>query len=201
MSRYRSRSAVGLGAASLALLICAGCFFSGPRTIVPPSINGAAAGKAALEEYDTNHDGKISGDELAKCPSLSALASQHRGEVTAEAIQDQVKQWQVTKVGRNSFRCVFLHNGKPLEGATVTFEPEKFLGPSFPSGTAKTEAGGNCAPTVAVKGDEPPGMPYGYYKIKVTGENIPAKYNTETILGTSIAGATIGSGTKYNLVY
>ena len=81
--------------------------------------------------------------------------------------------------------------------------PEKFMGASYPSGTGVSEAGGAVSPTVPVKGDAPTGMPYGWYRIEVTkeGETIPAKYNTETTLGACIAGATLGNGLKYNLLY
>jgi hypothetical protein len=202
MSRYRPRATVGLAVASLALLICAGCLFGGPKTIYPPSINAAAAGKAAIEEYDANKDGKISGDELAKCPSLKSLAGK-QGEVTAEKITATIKRWQDSKVGRVTYRCVVLHGGKPLVGATVKLVPEKFLGDKVPSASGTSEVGGAVAPSVPVKAGDPPGMPLGFYHIEVTkdGESIPAKYNTETILGTDVSGSTVGAGTKYNLVY
>ncbi len=203
MSRYRSRAIVGLGAASSALLICAGCFFGGPRPIKPPSINAAAAGKAAIDEFDTNHDGKISGDELAKCRSLDALAARNHGEVTADQITQLIHGWQVQKVGRCPFRCIVHHNGKPLVGATVKLVPEKFLGSNYPSGSGTSQGGGSVAPSVPVRAGEPEGMPYGFYRIEITkeGESIPAKYNTDTIFGTMIAGPTVGGGSVYNMKY
>ena len=38
------------------------------RREMPPAIGPAAAGKAAIDEYDANHDSVISGDELKACP-------------------------------------------------------------------------------------------------------------------------------------
>jgi hypothetical protein len=203
MSRYRSRATVGFGVASLVLLICAGCWLRGPRAIIAPTLNETAVAKAAMDEYDADKNGKISGDELAKCPGLAELARQHHNEVTADDIINQIKQWKITKVGRVSYRCVIKHNGQPLADATVKLVPDKFMPAGYPGGEGKTDAAGAVAASVPVKGDDPPGMPYGYFRIEVTkdGENIPAQYNTDTKLGALIAGATIGSGTTYNMNY
>jgi hypothetical protein len=57
---------------------------------------------------------------------------------------------------------------------------------------------------VAVKSaEDPKGIPLGFYRIEVTkdGESIPAKYNTETILGIDVMGAQAGNTPQFNLVY
>jgi hypothetical protein len=169
--------------ASLALMIFAGC--GGKKPFGPPTVNAATAAKAALEEFDTNKDGKISGDELVKCPALRPLASRHNGEVTPEALEEQIKDWQTRKRGRFTWNCEVYHNGAPMAGATVTLEPEKFMGKDARSGTAKTDEQGLAIPTEPIVTGEPAGVQPGFYHIRITkeGESIPAKYNTETTLG------------------
>ena len=50
----------GVGLSSAVLILhcwaCGGCSHQPPRD-VPPAIDPAAAGQAAIELYDTNHDG------------------------------------------------------------------------------------------------------------------------------------------------
>ena len=100
--------------------------------IYPPAIDAAAAGTKAIEMFDANKDGKISGAELDKCPGLKAAIDQidktGKGEITAEKIAARIKAWQDSKLGRMSLGCRLTHNGQPLAGAEVKFVPEKFLG-------------------------------------------------------------------------
>ena len=51
------------------LLTQSGCM-NEPSRIVPPSIDADTAGQEAIKLFDTDHDGKISGAELDKVPSL-----------------------------------------------------------------------------------------------------------------------------------
>lgn len=205
MSCYLSHVAVVSVVASLALTICAGCPKT-PRRILPPNINAADAGKKAIEQYDANKDGKISGDELAKCPALNDLAGKNKGEVTAENITDVIKSWQSTKTGRFPYSCVVLHNGKPLDGAAVTLVPEKFLGIDSKSwsGSGKSDKSGTVELSIPVATpEEATGIPFGFYRVEITkeGENIPAKYNTETTLGVMANGPTVAGKTTFKLVY
>ena len=151
--------------------------------------------------YDTNKDGKISGEELDQCPGLkAALPRLGGGEVTAEMITNRIQEWQRTKAGRLPANCIVTRNGSPLEGAEVKFVPEKFLGDNMPTGSAKTEAGGTAKvsmPGVAGTAHDPFGLPPGFYRIEITkeGMDIPAKYNTATVLGAEIA---VDSGVLQN---
>ena len=114
------------------------------RRLLPPTINAAAAGVMAIQQYDANKDGKISGEELTKCPSLNALAAKHNGAVTAEDIADSIKAWQRTKIARAAYRCTIKHNGKPLDGAVVTYAAEKFLQTDIPPGSGRTGDDGSA---------------------------------------------------------
>jgi hypothetical protein len=171
----------------------AGCPTRPPR-IYPPSIDPSAAGRAAIEMFDSNKDGILSGAELDKCPGLKAalprVAPAGHG-VTAEMIAARIRSWQEMKIGRMPVVCTVLRNGKPLEGAEVKFVPEKFLGGNIQVATGKTDKVGAVSISVPTSGDrfDPPGMPPGFYRIEVrkAGLDIPAKYNTATILGEEIA--------------
>jgi hypothetical protein len=78
-----------------------------------------------------------------------------------------------------------------LEGATVTYEPEPFLGSSYHSHQGQTNVAGIAELDPELK--EYPGDIYvGLYRVriskKVNGkETIPARYNTETELGREVA--------------
>ena len=122
--------------------VVAGCWSHTPTRVLPPSIDAVAAGTEAMKMYDTNHDGKISGAELDKCPAIKAAIAQidltGKGEVTAEMITARIKKWQDSLAGKMAIGCVVTRNGSPLPGATVTFIPEKFLGPNVKAATGKT---------------------------------------------------------------
>jgi hypothetical protein len=77
-------------------------------------------------------------------------------------------------------------DGRPLPEATVTLEPEEFLGPGFTACQGVTDQSGRAS----IKGPDPkyPGIYLGLYRVKVTKsvggrETIPARYNTQTELG------------------
>jgi hypothetical protein len=164
---------------------------NGPPRILPPNIDAAAAGTEAIKEFDADHDGKISGEELDKCPGLKAAIDQidrsGKGEITAEKITARIKAWQDSRLGRMSLGCRVLHNGQALAGAEVKFVPEEFLGKILKVATGKTDANG--VTMIAAQEAGPPGVAPGFYRIEISkaGEDIPAKYNTETVLGQEVA--------------
>ena len=180
------------------------------RRILPPKIDAAAAGAEAIKLYDTNHDGKLSGEELDKCPGVKAAIDQidpsGKGEITADMIAARIKQWQASKVARMPMICRVLHDGQPLAGAEVKFVPEKFLGKHLKPATGVTNDYGVAMVSIATKGpSDPPGIAPGLYRVEITkaGEKIPAKYNTDTILGQEAAqdAPAFVKGIKFDLKY
>ncbi len=177
------------------ILTQSGCL-NQPSRIVAPSIDADTAGQEAIKLYDTNHDGKISGAELDKVPSLcspQAMAnfkSTKEKGVTAADITARIKDWQKTKIGRvGGIAAQVTRNGKPLAGAEVKFVPEKFLGEGLPEGKGTTGPDGSGQVSIPLsEPGEPPGMPPGYYRVEITmpDGSIPAKYNTQTILGDEV---------------
>ena len=169
------------------LIVLAGCGRAVPR-LDPPVIDAARAGEEALLEYDTNHDGVISGAELDQCPGLKSavkLYGSGDGKITAAEITERIEKWQNNRVCMSPMAISLTLDGKPLEGATVTAEPEKFLGPAVPVATGVTNAYGTARPQVA---PNRPGVFFGLYKLRISKkvdgkEKIPARYNKETEIG------------------
>jgi hypothetical protein len=199
MFRYVSR--VALLAVSSFLAANVGCDL-GPSRISAPKVSASAAGAEAIAMYDTNHDGKISGDEFKQCPSLRDIAKDDA--VTADMIAQVISTWQKGKIGRLPVIIKILRNGMPLNKAAVTLAPEKFMGKDIQKATGPTDATGLAKISVPTRGPgEPQGASPAFYRIEVTrdGESVPAKYNMETILGLRAAGEMERNPPAFNLVY
>jgi hypothetical protein len=204
-------------AASFLLWMPSSRHVEGPRRVYPPKIDADAAGLKAIEMFDTDKDGLLSGKELDKCPGLKAACTPtatgpstvdpaRTGRITAEMITDRIKAWQASRLGRMSLRCMVKHNGEPLEGADVKFVPEKFLGPNIKTATGKTDQNGVAMLSIPtdVEGG-PPGVPPGFYRVEITkdGTKIPKKYNAETVLGQEVAidAPAVRNGINFDLDY
>jgi hypothetical protein len=172
----------------------------GPGRIAQPTINPSAAGRGAMDEYDTNHDGIVSGDELNSAPALKAalprLDANGDNGVSAEEIGERVKAWKAMRTALASVRCQVTLDGRPLAGAQVVFEPEPFLGEQIKKASGTTNQLGDAAPTIADEDKPDPKLPggvhFGLYKVRISKltngrEIIPARYNTDTILGQEVA--------------
>ncbi len=133
---------------------------------------------------DTDHDGKVSADEIAA----------------------RIQSWADSRIGRLPVTCLVTHNGKPLAGAKVVFVPEKFLGGTIQSGSGTTSARGYAAISCPYAADpKVVGLSPGFYRVEITkeGEKIPAKYNAETTLGAEAASGSQAEqkGLKFELKY
>ena len=187
-----SLARLGIVAAGIALLAGLGCWGSVPAQVAPPGIDPAAASKA-MQEFDANKDGYLDAKELEKAPGLKAALSKidtnGDGKISADEINARIKVWKDSKVARMTIICRVTHNGKPLEGATVVLEPEKFLGDQLKTASGVTDAAGTAFPTASYEGSDTKGIAPGFYRVRITksGENIPAKYNAETTLGQEVA--------------
>ncbi|MGI9456119.1 MAG: hypothetical protein ACR2NU_06120 [Aeoliella sp.] len=195
MHDSRLRPLVILG---ICCLLLPGCG-SSPSRVGPPSLSPSRAGSAAMKEYDENGDGVVSGAELDKAPGLNAalgnLDTDGDGGVSAKEVSARVRSWIDSKIGVTNARCRISLNGKPLSGGQITFEPEAFLGDAVKVATDKIDSDGTASPSVA-KEDRVhpmvPGLSVGLYKVRISRvvngkETIPAKYNTETLLGQEVA--------------
>lgn len=181
--------------------VCLGCLAGwgcsrGPSSPRPPAIDALAAGRLAIEQYDTDGDGLIKGAEVSGSPALKAalknLDTNADGGISAEEITARVKAWQKTKIATMWLSCTVTHRGQPLQGATVKFVPEKFLGDEIQTATGKTDEFGLAVLSVPLDPDVPgdaSGVHCGLYRVEITkeGTDIPAIYNTKTTLGQEVA--------------
>ncbi len=194
-----SRHTTSLVFASLALATLASCN-TGPARISQPYINASAAGSAAMDEYDTNGDGVVAGDELEKAPGLKAalgnLDKNGDGRVTAEEVAERVQAWQHQGTGLTNARCLVFMDGRPLAGAEVVFEPESFLGDSIEAAEGKVSSSGSVSPVIPKDKrptpQTPPGLRLGLYKVRISKivggkETVPARYNAQTTLGQEVS--------------
>jgi len=204
-SRWPALLVVGLAAMS-------SCGY-GPPSVKQPAIDPAEAAARAIEQYDTSGDGIVAGDELNRAPglraALSRLDTSGDGGVTADEVEGRIRQWQEMRTAVSLFAFTVTLDGSPLAGASVTFEPEQFLGGEVKSAGCATNDYGRCGATIP--DDErpdpttPPGMHFGLYKVKISKvvngrETIPAKYNDETVLGQEVA-ADVPEINKNRVVY
>jgi hypothetical protein len=175
------------------IVVMAGCSrFPDPPD--KPDLNPSKAGSLAIEEYDANGDGKIDADEIKSSPGLmEALQMTDKdgdGSLTADEISVRVGEWL------DGGTVVFTQStgvsldGKPLAGATVTYDPEPFLAHAVEPSSGVTDEQGIAFP----KGQDAkyPGLYTGVYRVRISKivdgqQTIPARYNTETILGKEIA--------------
>ncbi|HEX3600695.1 MAG TPA: hypothetical protein VHU84_11170 [Lacipirellulaceae bacterium] len=198
MSAIRLTHALRMLAAVFLLTISA-CN-SGKIVVKQPSIDASAAGKKALEMYDKNGDGVVSGDELEHAPALKEalgnLDTNGDKAVSADEVAARVNAWKAMKTGMTSLRCHVTLDGEPLTFATVTFEPESFLGNEIKTAIGTTNAMGDVAPSIPKEQRSSPKVPggahFGLYKVRISKivngkETIPAKYNTDTILGQEVS--------------
>lgn len=198
----------------LILPLLAGCN-AGPSRVEAPSIDAASAGAAAIEMYDKDADGAIKGAELDAVPSFKAalarIDANKDGGVTAEEITARIESWQKFRTGLVGFGVLVNLDKVPLQVAQIRYEPEPFLGDALKTAICETNAYGRGSPTVPkaerANADDPDGIPYGFYKVKITrdraGKNIvPAQYNEATTLGHEVAPddpAVLNLGTQFDL--
>jgi hypothetical protein len=189
------------GTMALVVLSLVAMAFSGgcepAKTVVPiVNISPSGASSKAITLYDTNKDGKISGAELDKAPSLKAaldmLGTDANKGVTAAQIAARIQKWADDRNGLVSVLCNVAHNGVPLADAEIKFVPDPFIGEYLKqAGVGKTDSDGIATINLPREpgSDNLRGIPPGYYRVEITkaGENIPAQYNRETTFGQEIS--------------
>jgi hypothetical protein len=180
--------------AAIAVVILAGGCSSGPQRVKPPKIDVNKAAVQAIELYDTNHDGKLSHEELANCPGVLAAFdsydANHDKFVDQQEFHDHLAGLLKNGTGATQLACNVIYKGQPLTGAKVVFEPEPYLGNDIQTAEGVTTNSG--AAHVGMPADKAPAalkalklIQYGTYKVRITHPTIqlPAKYNTGTTLG------------------
>ena len=165
-----------------------------PSRVEPAELNPIAAATDAVASFDSNGDGHLDTEELDACPGLQAGAkavdADHDGSLSAGEIAARIQQWSESRVALVAVICSVTKNGRPLPGATVTFVPEKFLGPNIKPASGISDSTGRVE--LAVAGAPATGLAHcGFYRIEISRkdgdqETIPARFNRDTVLGEEI---------------
>ena len=181
----------------LALLLVAGCR---EGRVPVPRVSPEEASRQALAEYDRNGDGLLDAAELERCPALNsclkALDKNGDGRLSAEEIADRLLVYQKSQVGLQAFACQVTLDGRPLAGATITFLPEPFLGRALKPARGVSDSRGMAR--LQELGADPPGVPCGLFRVEVSKKDaggrevVPARYNTQSVLGQEVAPDTEG---------
>ena len=164
--------------------------------------DGAARRPTPLDPYPEPRQEEGSGDEKSYPPEMGTdaiailegrtfMLSDASGNVPAGSTGGLlhhdtrfVSRWELTL------------DGQPLSGALITFEPEKFLGDEIKTAFATTNQFGTAAPSIPIEQRPDPKLPgganFGLYKVRISKivngkETIPARYNTETVLGQEVS--------------
>ena len=178
------------------LLATAGCS-DAPSGPSKPSVRPWPAAKAAMAAYDLDGNGRIDGQELEKSPPLKSLLASikaadpgHPDALTEADIVQRIQKWLGSGTALMGGSVQVTLGGNPLAGATVSMEPEPFLGPSYRIATGITDDHG--AATLSGSLAEFPGVYVGLYRVKISKKDheqevVPAKYNEKTVLGREVA--------------
>jgi hypothetical protein len=190
MSSFRVGLALAMGVGFTAAL--SGCSSKVPDRVPAPDFNPASAAAQAISMY--GKDGVISGDALNKVPALKSAIKRYSngdGKVTAETITAQLEKIKESKVGITSLLAKVELDGAKLDGATVTLDPEPFMGGSISPASGVTNADGVTSLAIDPQA-RPRGVNPGLYKVRITKlvngkETIPARYNKDTELGVEVS--------------
>ncbi len=204
----------GLGATGLCLALM-GCSGGSQSRIQAPGYNPSASAAQAMELYDKDGDGFIAGDELDKAPGIKAaiknLDQDRDGKVSQQEIADRVDSWAKTGLGMMTLSCEVTLDGGLLDGAQVKFVPEPFLSNVILQAEGETSLVGTTNLRVPAdklpSPDMPPGIQLGLYQVQISKkqgdkELVPAKYNTETVLGQEVSRddpAIMNNRVRFNL--
>jgi uncharacterized protein YceK len=154
-----------------------------------PTYDAQGIAQAALSSYDKNKNGQIDGAELDACPglraALPALDKNKDRSLSASEIKERVEYYAA--LGEVNLTITVNLDDRPLAGATITVEPEPFMGTSLKTATATTDKDGSAG-LFLMDGGSFVSLPAGLYRIRVTkeGMNIPARFNTQTTLGREV---------------
>jgi hypothetical protein len=166
-----------------------------------PEMDPSGAAQQAVSEADTDGDGALSQAELEQIPGLLSelklFDTNSDGALTAEELERELRDWADHGAALRSLDCYVTLKGRPLSDALVEFIPEPFLGGGIKPATGTTNRQGRVVMSLS-KEDLPAdlqsfrGVNLGVYRVRVTHpkRDIPAKYNTESILGQTVSRRT-----------
>jgi hypothetical protein len=183
----------------LICLLMAGCSSSAARVKVV-DIDPSEASSAAMEMYDKDGDDALAGDELSAVPGIKKYLKHYDRDgdnrVSRDEIAQRLEDWADQRLALHGPTVAVQLDGQWLEGATVKFVPEGYLGPNVKPAMGITMSNGFAPLThdeeflpKTANGRPLAGVTSGTFKVEIThpSRRIPARYNTATELGEEVA--------------
>jgi len=175
----------------VSIIFVTGC--GGPARVKVPKIKASQASAEAMKTYDSDGDGFLDAKELDACPAIrEAMRSTDTdgdGKISGDEITNRLKAMMDSKAGSLPASCMVTLDGRPIDNAEIRFDPEPFLGGAVSAARGATDYMGICD---VISESLNSGAQIGFYKVRISlmkdgTEQIPAKYNTETILGAEVS--------------
>jgi hypothetical protein len=198
-------SVASIAALVSASMLVVGCS-SHPGRIDGVKIDVQAAAERIMAEFDTDHSGGLSQNELASVPAVNVnrkwYDADHDEQISQEELRKGLRDIFNPKDGLLSVSCVVTRNGQPLSGAQVKFVPMPELDGVVPPASGVTDNRGAAFLTLA-DADRPRNTPPrvavvrpGLYLVEVTHDQIkiPEEYNAKTKLGREVSGFSTAGG-------
>jgi hypothetical protein len=182
-----------------------GCSAQPPR-IVGVKIDVQQAAERIMAEFDKDHNGSLSEEELAAVPAVNGnrkwYDADKDGQISQEELRKGLRDIFNPKDGLLSVACEVTRNGQPLPGAVVKFVPMPELDGAIPSASGVTDKHGSAFLNLADEDrpkNTPPRIPVvrpGLYLVEVTHDHIkiPEEYNSKTEIGKEVSGFTTAGG-------
>ncbi|MDC0937146.1 hypothetical protein OAS39_12750 [Pirellulales bacterium] len=175
-----------------------GCYNQTVR-VIHPELDTLAAAHEAIELYDKDGNKSLSKAELSASPALLGAFKKYDGNGDSQLQVDEISQslaaWAGDGLAMTPCRCTVRLNGKLLHGARVRFIPEPFLASVLKEASGVTNSRGLTLVTTPdeqlPEANQGLGAIYvGLYRIEVTHPSveIPARFNSESILGDEMLG-------------
>jgi hypothetical protein len=145
--------AVGNFCALVAAITWIGCQPGGPSAIQVPSVDPSVAAKRALDLYDKDDSGALDARELAACPGLLAARERydanHDGQISGDEIAARLDHLYSSGVGLTTVSCRVFVGTQPIAGAKLRFVPEPFLGSAVMTAVGTTDDNGGAIIAIA----------------------------------------------------
>lgn len=189
-----------------------GC--SGRPSAVRTEFDPGQMASDALEAYDANQDGLLGGGELDAVPALKkhlALYDQDAdGAVSEQELRSRFAEWAESGVAFRRLDARLMLDGRPLPGATITFEPEVYMTDWVKPASAVTDRAGlakiavasdDLPPELKARGREIPGVYVGAYKVRIDhpSAKIPETYKSGVALGEETTRDALGPSIEINI--
>lgn len=145
---------------------------SQPARVAVPDFDADEIGKQAVAAYDGNHDGSLDAAECSKSLSsaMRRADANHDEQLTADEIAGRLRLYEKFRAGIVPVFCTISRGGRPVAGATVTYQPEEFMGEIALPASGTTDEGGSTKISVAAEHLPSPahsGVQPGFYRVLV----------------------------------